>query len=76
MDGCGCPDHTFLDQKGHCVPLAKCSCYHSGLYLEAGEVILRQEERWCVAWGRGGRASSAGGPTPLRSPTEPLGLPP
>ncbi|KAB0401065.1 hypothetical protein E2I00_019528, partial [Balaenoptera physalus] len=46
VDGCGCPDHTFLDQKGRCVPLAECSCYHSGLYLEAGKVILRQEERW------------------------------
>ncbi|XP_037694226.1 mucin-2 [Choloepus didactylus] len=47
VDGCGCPDHTFLDEKGRCVPLAKCSCYHHGLYLEAGDVVLRQEER-CV----------------------------
>ncbi|XP_055987815.1 mucin-2 [Sorex fumeus] len=47
VDGCGCPDHTFLDEKGRCVPVAKCSCYHHGLYLEAGEVVLRQEER-CV----------------------------
>uniref|UniRef100_A0A9L0I4W9 Mucin-2 n=1 Tax=Equus asinus TaxID=9793 RepID=A0A9L0I4W9_EQUAS len=28
VDGCGCPDRTFLDEKGRCVPLAKCSCYH------------------------------------------------
>ncbi|XP_036895148.1 mucin-2 [Sturnira hondurensis] len=47
VDGCGCPDHTFLDEKGHCVPLAKCSCYHQGLYLQAGEVVMRQEEQ-CV----------------------------
>ncbi|KAB1251549.1 Mucin-2 [Camelus dromedarius] len=47
VDGCGCPDQAFLDEKGRCVPLAKCSCYHHGLYLEAGEVVLRQEER-CV----------------------------
>ncbi|KAF6333642.1 mucin 2, oligomeric mucus/gel-forming [Rhinolophus ferrumequinum] len=52
VDGCGCPDHTFLDEKGRCVPLAKCSCYHRGLYLEAGEVVLKQEER-CVC--RNGR---------------------
>ncbi|KAL4671522.1 hypothetical protein H8959_004231 [Pygathrix nigripes] len=51
VDGCGCPDHTFLDEKGRCVPLAKCSCYHRGLYLEAGDVVVRQEERWWVpAW--------------------------
>ncbi|XP_012668768.1 mucin-2 [Otolemur garnettii] len=47
VDGCGCPDHTFMDEKGRCVPLAKCSCYHRGLYLEAGDVVLRQDER-CV----------------------------
>ncbi|XP_006893416.1 PREDICTED: mucin-2-like [Elephantulus edwardii] len=52
VDGCGCPDNTFLDEKGRCVPLAKCSCYHRGLYLEAGDVVLRQEER-CVC--RNGR---------------------
>nr|XP_023510581.1 mucin-2 [Equus caballus] len=52
VDGCGCPDRTFLDEKGRCVPLAKCSCYHRGLYLDAGEVVLRQEER-CVC--RNGR---------------------
>ncbi|XP_025212398.1 mucin-2 [Theropithecus gelada] len=47
VDGCGCPDHTFLDEKGRCVPLAKCSCYYRGLYLQAGDVVVRQEER-CV----------------------------
>uniref|UniRef100_A0A8C5P1V2 Mucin-2 n=1 Tax=Jaculus jaculus TaxID=51337 RepID=A0A8C5P1V2_JACJA len=52
VDGCGCPDHTFMDEKGRCVPLAKCSCYHGGLYLEAGDVILRQGER-CIC--RNGR---------------------
>ncbi|KAF4010045.1 hypothetical protein G4228_001257 [Cervus hanglu yarkandensis] len=54
VDGCGCPDHMFLDEKGHCVSLAKCSCYYRGLYLEAGEVVLRQEER-CIC--RNGRLS-------------------
>ncbi|XP_062054488.1 mucin-2 [Lepus europaeus] len=52
VDGCGCPDRTFLDEKGRCVPVAKCSCYHNGLYLEAGDVVLRQEER-CIC--RNGR---------------------
>ncbi|XP_021022758.1 mucin-2 [Mus caroli] len=52
VEGCGCPDHTFMDEKGRCVPLAKCSCYHHGLYLEAGDVILRQEERCTCRNGR------------------------
>ncbi|XP_021564356.1 mucin-2-like, partial [Carlito syrichta] len=46
VDGCGCPGHTFLDEKGRCVPLAKCSCYHRGLYLEAGDVVYHTE---CVS---------------------------
>lgn len=65
VDGCGCPDHTFLDEKGRCVPQAKCSCYHRGSYVEAGDVVLRQEERWWVSGageGQGGR-DSPGGPT-------------
>lgn len=52
VEGCGCPDNTFMDEKGRCVPLAKCSCYHYGLYLEAGDVILRQGAR-CIC--RNGR---------------------
>lgn len=61
VDGCGCPDHTFLDEKSRCVPLAQCSCYHRGLYLEAGEVVLRQEERWWVSgWGGGHRVGMDG----------------
>ncbi|XP_036621225.1 mucin-2 [Trichosurus vulpecula] len=52
VDGCGCPDSTYMDEKGRCVPLSKCSCYHKGLYLEAGEVVLKQDER-CVC--RNGR---------------------
>ena len=67
VDGCGCPDHMFLDEKGRCVPLAKCSCYHRGLYLEAGDVVLRQDERWWVSWGGGGvRPVCSGGPPPAR----------
>lgn len=74
VDGCGCPDHMYLDEKGRCVPLAKCSCYYRGLYLEAGEVVLRQEERWWVSWGGGGCAPSARGAHPLPAhPMEPLG---
>ncbi|XP_004389475.1 mucin-2 [Trichechus manatus latirostris] len=52
VDGCGCPDHTFLDEKGRCVPQAKCSCYHHGLYLEAGDVLLQQDKRCICQSGR------------------------
>lgn len=70
VDGCGCPDHTFLDEKGRCVPQAKCSCYHRGSYVEAGDVVLRQEERWWVSWageGQGGQGHPRGPHIPART---------
>lgn len=48
VDGCGCPDNTYLNEKSVCVPISKCSCYYKGEYLDAGTVILRNEDRWYV----------------------------
>lgn len=67
VDGCGCPEHTFLDEKSRCVPLAQCSCYHRGLYLEAGEVVLRQEERWWVPGAEAPRRAGTALPGGARS---------
>ncbi|OCT81798.1 hypothetical protein XELAEV_18024306mg [Xenopus laevis] len=39
VDGCGCPDDTFLDESGSCVPAKKCPCYYKGSPMPAGEVI-------------------------------------
>ncbi|XP_075784907.1 mucin-2-like [Pelodiscus sinensis] len=47
VDGCGCPGNTYMDEKGKCVNISQCSCYHRGTYLEPGDVIFKQEER-CV----------------------------
>ncbi|XP_029767907.1 mucin-2 [Terrapene carolina triunguis] len=47
IDGCGCPDNTYMNEKGNCVPISYCTCYYKGSYLEPGDVIVKQEER-CV----------------------------
>ncbi|CAM4574899.1 unnamed protein product [Caretta caretta] len=47
IDGCGCPDNTYMNEKGNCVPISHCTCYYKGSYLEPGDVIVKQEER-CV----------------------------
>uniref|UniRef100_A0A663M7D3 Mucin 2, oligomeric mucus/gel-forming n=1 Tax=Athene cunicularia TaxID=194338 RepID=A0A663M7D3_ATHCN len=48
VDGCGCPYNTYLDNQGTCVPISKCPCYYKGSYLEPGEYIRKDGERWYV----------------------------
>ncbi|KAH1171113.1 hypothetical protein KIL84_006731 [Mauremys mutica] len=40
IDGCGCPDNTYMNEKGNCVPISHCTCYYKGSYLEPGDVIF------------------------------------
>ncbi|XP_068800860.1 mucin-2 [Struthio camelus] len=47
VDGCGCPDNTYLDNQKTCVPISKCPCYYKGSYLEPGDYVTKDEER-CV----------------------------
>ncbi|XP_035395118.1 mucin-2 [Cygnus atratus] len=47
VDGCGCPDNTYLDNQDTCVPVSKCPCYYKGSYLEPGEYVIKDGER-CV----------------------------
>ncbi|XP_068115922.1 mucin-2-like [Hyperolius riggenbachi] len=44
VDGCGCPDGELLNEKGLCVSMSKCSCYHRGSYLSPLQVIPMQDE--------------------------------
>uniref|UniRef100_A0A8D0EWD7 Mucin 2, oligomeric mucus/gel-forming n=1 Tax=Strix occidentalis caurina TaxID=311401 RepID=A0A8D0EWD7_STROC len=48
VDGCGCPYNTYLDNQDTCVPISKCPCYYKGSYLEPGEYIRKDGERWYV----------------------------
>ncbi|KAE8607130.1 hypothetical protein XENTR_v10011036 [Xenopus tropicalis] len=45
VDGCGCPDGMYLNEKDGCVPISQCSCYHQGMYLRPNEVFYRMGER-------------------------------
>ncbi|XP_052548647.1 mucin-2 isoform X11 [Tympanuchus pallidicinctus] len=47
VDGCGCPDNTYLDNEDTCVPISKCPCYYKGSYLEPGDYVIKDGER-CV----------------------------
>ncbi|XP_053545247.1 mucin-2 [Bombina bombina] len=52
VDGCGCPDGEYLNEKNHCVPRSKCSCYYNGRYYNPLEVIYKQNERCSCHDGR------------------------
>ncbi|KAE8607127.1 hypothetical protein XENTR_v10011033 [Xenopus tropicalis] len=51
IDGCGCPDGMYVNEKDGCVPISECSCYHQGMYLRPNEVFYRRDERWYVGTG-------------------------
>ncbi|KAM4017431.1 mucin-2-like [Anomaloglossus baeobatrachus] len=47
IDGCGCPDGQYLNEKDQCVHISKCSCYHHDTYLKP-QKIFNTEKRHCI----------------------------
>ncbi|XP_041445538.1 mucin-2 [Xenopus laevis] len=41
IDGCGCPDGMYVNEKDVCVPISQCSCYYQGMYLRPNEVFFK-----------------------------------
>lgn len=46
VDGCSCPDGLYLNDKGICVAMAKCPCYHNGVHIKPGKSINIKDEHW------------------------------
>ncbi|CAL8261594.1 unnamed protein product [Merluccius merluccius] len=44
VDGCSCPEGMYLDDKGACVPMAKCPCYHNGVHIKPGKSMSIKEQ--------------------------------
>ncbi|KAJ8344241.1 hypothetical protein SKAU_G00315700 [Synaphobranchus kaupii] len=44
VDGCSCPDGLYQDERGVCVTMAKCHCYHNGDHVKPGKSITIKEE--------------------------------
>ncbi|KAM5317249.1 mucin-5AC [Glossophaga mutica] len=42
VDGCTCPQGTFLDDTGTCVPATSCPCYHGASVIPSGESVHQQ----------------------------------
>ncbi|XP_048463236.1 mucin-2-like [Rhincodon typus] len=47
VDGCGCADGMYMNEKGICVPSSECPCLYQGTLLKAGEMI-NQGDTHCV----------------------------
>lgn len=46
VDGCTCPEDTFLDDKGYCVPKDECPCYFHGTPVAPTEILLDNGAVW------------------------------
>ncbi|XP_045021815.1 mucin-5AC isoform X3 [Bubalus bubalis] len=68
VDGCTCPDGTFLDDAGACVPATSCPCYFQGSVVPNGE---SRHEQGIVCSCTQGTLTCIGGHTP-----DPVCLPP
>ncbi|XP_077137724.1 mucin-5B-like [Ranitomeya variabilis] len=47
IDGCGCPEGQYLNEKDQCVHISKCSCYHHDTYLKPQKIFIT-ENRHCI----------------------------
>nr|XP_023510679.1 mucin-5AC [Equus caballus] len=61
VDGCTCPNDTFLDDTGKCVPATSCPCYLGGSVVPNGESL---HESGAVCTCTQGRLTCIGGHTP------------
>ncbi|XP_030773594.1 LOW QUALITY PROTEIN: mucin-5AC [Rhinopithecus roxellana] len=64
VDGCICPEGTFLDDTGKCVQASNCPCYHRGSVIPNGESV---HDSGAVCTCMHGKLSCIGGqaPTPV-----------
>ncbi|XP_045870566.1 mucin-5AC [Meles meles] len=67
VDGCTCPNGTFLDDAGKCVPATSCPCYHEGSVVPNGESL---HEHGVICTCTQGTLTCIGGrvPTPVCAP--------
>ncbi|XP_048217429.1 mucin-5AC [Perognathus longimembris pacificus] len=61
VDGCACPEGTFLDDLGKCVQAASCPCYHRGSMVPNGESV---HDNGAVCTCTKGSLTCIGGPAP------------
>ena len=46
VDGCGCAEGTYLNQKGQCVGASLCPCYEGEHVVAAGHTLRLRGTTW------------------------------
>ncbi|XP_074193049.1 mucin-5AC [Rhinolophus sinicus] len=69
VDGCTCPQGTFLDDTGKCVPAISCPCYHGDTVIPNGESL---HESGAVCTCTQGTLTCIGGHAPAPVCTPPM----
>lgn len=46
VDGCTCPEGTFLNDKGHCVRDEECPCFFHGTVVAPREFVMDNGVVW------------------------------
>lgn len=46
VDGCGCAEGTYLNDKGECVTASKCPCYHEDEVVLPGRSVNIYGQQW------------------------------
>uniref|UniRef100_A0A8C4Z389 VWFD domain-containing protein n=1 Tax=Gadus morhua TaxID=8049 RepID=A0A8C4Z389_GADMO len=52
VDGCSCPEGTYQEEHGACVPMNKCPCYHNGVHIKPGKSISIKEQHCLCSNGK------------------------
>ncbi|XP_030575850.1 mucin-5B-like [Archocentrus centrarchus] len=47
VEGCGCPEGTYLNQENTCTPKADCVCHHHGGITPPGPVVINGRQCLC-----------------------------
>lgn len=48
VDGCGCAEGTYMDEKKQCVPHEKCPCYDKDTIIDAGVAHSKNGHTWYI----------------------------
>ncbi|XP_049429964.1 mucin-2-like [Epinephelus fuscoguttatus] len=49
LDGCGCGEGTYLNEKGDCVPASHCHCHVGDMVVRPGQVIRHLGQTWLTS---------------------------